>query len=90
MPRTETFSVIDVPFHNTRRHYRSIAHLKDSGVWKYDPVPDSKAAGFPNRAANYNPINGEGRAPKNVLSKSPQLKFLPDFLRNTYEVPYNH
>ena len=83
------FPIIDVPFHNTRRHYRSIAQLKDTGVWKYDPEPQAKVAGLSNRAANYNVINGEGIDPANVANRSPMLKKLPEFIRDRYEVPFH-
>ena len=79
---------IDVPFHNTRRHYRSVAQLKDAGIARYDPVPKDKSAGLPNRAMNYNPINGQGKNITEVGYHSPQPKLLPVFLRNQIEVPY--
>ena len=82
------FPVTNMPNQNTRRHYKSIAHLKNANIWKYDPEPKAKIAGLPNKDRDYNPINGEtGPVPLSLVKSSTQER-LPDFMQNKFEVDH--
>ena len=81
--------VIDVPRHQTRRHYRKVApNSNKPNTLQYDYTPQEKFAGMPYRAPAYNIINGLGPNPKSIINASSQLKQLPGFLKEKYESAY--
>eukprot|EP01022_Parablepharisma_sp_SALTPOND_P028467 TRINITY_DN71001_c1_g1_i1.p3 TRINITY_DN71001_c1_g1~~TRINITY_DN71001_c1_g1_i1.p3 ORF type:complete len:301 (+),score=28.91 TRINITY_DN71001_c1_g1_i1:1833-2735(+) len=66
------------------RQSKSIGIFRDSGR-KFDPVPETKAAGRANKLVSYNVIDGRIANPKDLINHSPHFKGLPDFLRGNYE-----
>lgn len=80
--------VLDVPRHQTRRHYRRVGYSNNANVLQYDKDP-SKTAGLPYKAPGYNIINGMGANPRSVLGTAAQLSQLPEFLRKKYEGAYS-
>ena len=81
-------SVLEVPYHQTRRHFKNVGSVRHANVWQYDPIPDEKAAGMTSKSPAYNIINGARSVQGDLTSLAPQLRRLPDFLKNKYQYSY--